>query len=121
VIPPVDKGRGFQHRVGPSVEFGQCSNFVGSNRTLRSIVNDTGFRENFIVDSLTVTDQTADGDLPLSCKILYPRPVSLQKGRLVVVKKSSPARTVISSSLEKQLYLTGKTVHHTMLCYLGKL
>ena len=84
------------------MEFRQCLNLVGRDGTLRSIVYDTGFGENFIVDFPAVTVRTADGDLPLGWKMVYPHClVSLQKGRLVVVKKTSPTRTVISNSLEK--------------------
>ena len=82
--------------------FEQCSNLAGCNETLCSTVNDTGIGENFIVDSPIVTVRTADCDLPLGWKMVYPHyPVSLQNRHLVVVKKMSSAWTEISSSLEK--------------------
>jgi len=82
------------------VEFGQCSNLLGYNETRRSVVNDTGLRENFIVDSPIVTVRTADGDILPNWKMIYPHcTVSLQDVRTVIVKQSSPARTIISSSL----------------------
>ena len=72
MIPPVDKGRGFQHRVGTSMEFRQCSKLVGRDGALGSIVY-IGFGENFLVDFPAVTIRTADGDLPLCWKMVYPR------------------------------------------------
>ena len=50
------------------MEFGQYSILVGCNGTFRNIVNDTGFGENFILDSPVVTVRTADGALLLGCK-----------------------------------------------------
>jgi len=94
------------------VEFGQCSNLVGCNGTRRSVVNDTGLGENFVVDSPVVTVRTADGDLPPNWKMIYPHcTVSLQDGRTVVVKQPSPAWTLIPCSLEKQFCFTGKTLY----------
>jgi len=79
---------------------------------MRSIVNDTGLEENFIVDSPIVTVQTADGDLPPNWKIIDPhRTMSLQDGFTVVVKQLSPAWTINSSNLEKQLCFTSKTLY----------
>ena len=54
-------GRGVQLRVGTSVVYGQCSNPVGCIGTRRSVVNDTGLRENLIVDFPVVAVQTTDG------------------------------------------------------------
>jgi len=54
------------------VEFRQCSKIVGRDGALGSIVYDTGFGENFLVDFPAVTIRTADGDLPLRWKIGIP-------------------------------------------------
>jgi len=55
------------------MEFVQCSKLVGRDGALGSIVYDTGFGENFLLDFPAVTIRTADGDLPLGWKMLYPR------------------------------------------------
>jgi len=73
VTPPVDTRKGCPACVGTSVEFGQCSNLVGCDGTLCSIVYDTGFEENFLVDSPALTIRTADGDLQPGWKMVYPR------------------------------------------------
>jgi len=94
------------------VEFGQCSNLAGCNGTCRSVVNDTGPRENFVVDSPVFTVRTADGELPPNWKMINPHcTVSLQDWRTVVLEQPSPVWTIISSSLEKQLCFTGRTLN----------
>jgi len=54
------------------MEFRPCSKLVGRDGALGSIVYDTGFGENFIVDFPAVTIRTADGDLSLGWKVVYP-------------------------------------------------
>ena len=54
------------------MEFRQCTKLVGRDGALGSIVYDTGFGENFLVDFPAVTTRTADGDLPLGWKIRIP-------------------------------------------------